>query len=225
MLQKPLTVLSFAFFDVDETIIRDKSMFSILKAIERVNPDFRERDILKRLDDLRNQGVDRAVINKAFYSNFKGLLRKQVCEIAENYFSTQLIDGNDFLIAPVVERLRSHTSSGVEPVFVSGSSGDFLGPLARHLRVHHLLTTRLSCDTQGQYTGMIEGTVMIGAGKQQAVDHFIACKGADATLCYAYGDHQSDANFLKCVGFPSVVAGDPELEEIARKQGWPVLLH
>lgn len=218
-----LATTSFAFFDVDETIIRDKSMFSILKAIERTNTTFRQKNVLKRLVDLRDCGADRTTINKAFYESFAGLLQKQVQKLAEEYFLTQLKNSIDFFIKPAVDCLRWHAAHGIEPVFVSGSSIDFLQPLARYLDVHHLLATRLFCDLNGKYTGVIDGEVMIGSGKRHAVNQFIARQRANASFCYAYGDHPSDIEFLNCVGFPSVVAGNSALEQIARERGWPIL--
>lgn len=64
---------------------------------------------------------------------------------------------------------------------------------------------------------------MIGEGKVAAVRSYADKNNIDISLSVACGDHISDLAMLELVGEPYVVAGDPELETVAKERGWPII--
>lgn len=214
----------FAFFDVDETIIYEKSMFSILDEINKIFPSVQPRIIQKRLQELRNKGVDRSIVNREFYKELKGLPRRGVINISNNYINKRIRDNNKFLIPEVINMMEFYREKGYSPAFISGSAVDFILPLAKHLHVKYCLATKLVIDKDGIYTGEIEGQSMIGEGKRNSIQDFLRQHAVEASVCAGFGDHTSDLAFLEFTGEPHVVAtSDEKLVFIAQQRGWPVI--
>ncbi len=216
---------AFAFFDVDETLITEKSMFSMLHEIEKHLGGIYASDIRHRLQTMARAGEARAEINRAYYRALAGLPRREVQQIAVDYVSQRLQDDAmvPYLIQPVVTQLQQLKADGITPVFLSGSAVDFLVPLANHLNVNHILATQLKVDKAGHYTGKIVSQPMIGAGKRQALINFTSQHQSSLSDCYAFGDHSSDAEYLSLVGMARIVSGNSQLEQQAQQQGWPII--
>ncbi|EMV8752351.1 HAD-IB family hydrolase [Escherichia coli] len=223
-----MATIRFAFFDVDETLIGLKSMFSFRDFYLRRTLGQADGDVARRQADQRiraqiAQGLHRTEINRLFWQGFKGYAQADVRVAAFEWHAQARQDAN-YYIRPAVEALHEHQHDGVEPVFVSGSSRDILLPLAQDLKVRHILANQLEV-VAGRYTGDILAPQTIGDGKRVAIEHFLANEQACAGDCYGYGDHISDLPLLDVVGFPRVVAGNQDLMAIAQQRGWPVLGH
>lgn len=216
----------FAFFDVDETLIGLKSMFSFRDYYLRRTLGEQRGDSARRHADQRmraqiTQGLPRAEINRLFWQEFKGYEQADV-QAAISAWHSEVSERPDYYIPATLDALLAHQRSGVEPVFVSGSSRDILQPLAQELGVRYVLANQLEIE-DGKYTGEILAPQTIGDGKRDAIRLFLDAEHACASTCYGYGDHISDLPLLEAVGFPSVVAGNQELVAIALQRGWPVL--
>ncbi|MBA5636434.1 HAD family hydrolase [Duganella sp. LX20W] len=217
----------YAFFDVDETLIDQKSMFTFRAFYlrERLGP---VRGALadwlaqRRLRALLRQGRERNEVNRAYYRAFRGHEQRALAASARRWFA-QASTQPGFYIAPVLRALRRHQADGVQPVFVSGSALEIIQPLADALGVQHLLVNRMAVE-QGRYTGELLAPQTIGAGKRVAVDAFLAAHGASGEQCYGYGDHLSDLPLLEAVGHPTVVAHELSMLTLANERGWPVLI-
>lgn len=216
---------SYAFFDVDETIIAMKSMFDFFEywcAHGGGGPDalpmFEER-----FARLRADGAPREELNKDYYRFFRGVAPVELDEAGELWFHQRVFRQSHVFHAPVVQRLREHARNGEAPVFVSGSFPAALKPLADCLGVEDILATRMLTDDDGFYTGEIGEPQTIGEGKRRAVEMFLAQKGAEAARCYAYGDDLSDLPMLDAVGRPVAVGADTPLTRLARTNGWEVV--
>ena len=220
---------TYAFFDVDETLITFKSMFSFQDFWYRRGPAPKDGDREAERDRFRvvmqalaGSGASREEVNRRYYEFYAGRNVQEVASLAQSWFDEQVSLTPAAYRQPVVARLEQHLHDGIVPVFVSGSLLEILTPLAREMQVHHLLCTRLE-TVDGTFTGRILPPQMIGAGKSAAVLEFIRAQGADASGCHAYGDDISDAGMLECVGRPHAVTGSAELERYARERGWDVL--
>lgn len=213
----------FAFFDVDETLINLKSMFSFRAFYHRHRFGALCGPLADRLAHRRlmANGRDRAEVNRAFYRAFRGHSQLAFAACARKWFA-EVSKQPSLYIAPVLDALQRHRAEGIEPVFVSGSSVEILQPLADALGVRHVLANRLEVS-RGRFTGELLPPQTIGDGKRAAVDAFLAQHGASAARCYGYGDHLSDLPLLEAVGLPTVVVRDPALVEVAHARGWPVL--
>lgn len=212
---------AFSFFDVDETLISVKSMFDILPFIEAETGQNFTATLKQEIAVMRADGISREAVNRHFYMALEGINLGQVIAASNAWFGKCLSNREVFFNTNIVDHLNRERVAGREPVFVSGSATLFLKPLAEELNVTHVLATELLHS--GMFlTGGIRAC-MIGAGKALAVKAFVQEHEADPARCSAIGDHVSDLGMLECVGMPSVVAQNSDLEEIARTRNWPIL--
>ncbi|WP_020593052.1 HAD family hydrolase [Kiloniella laminariae] len=214
---------SYAFFDVDDTLINVKSMFSFQDYWYSLVSTPEEQEAFgTEMGRLRAENAPWEILNRRYYSYFAGRSVSQVADCAEQWFLHLERTVEDLFHTAIIEKLGQHQAKGDVPVFVSGSFPAALAPSARRFGVEHILATTMEV-TEGRYTGEILPPQTIGAGKAEAVAGFLAKTQVPATACYAYGDDISDLPMLEAVGHPFVVSGGRGLEEHARKVGWPVL--
>lgn len=217
-----------AFFDVDNTLLNTKSMFSFqaflldtwLPSHGRPRESFAEFKVeLEAIADV----ADRKALNRAFYASYAGLRETDVIEAAGACFEALARTRGDSLwIREAVELAQGLKAKGHLLVVVSGSTQVILQPVLDALGVDHCLATKLE-TIDGRYTGQLLGTQMIGEGKGESVRDFAALHGVDLAHSSACGDHISDISMLTIVGHPTVVSGDPALEAIAFERGWPII--
>lgn len=208
-----------AFFDVDETLINLKSMFSFLEFMvhdKHRDPEQADKEFQELMTEFRDLGEThpRSEVNRLYYEQFKGVRQLEFVHLADRWFQHVETD-TSFYIQSTLERLRHHQSLGHEVVFVSGACNELLEPLANRLKVSHLLGVQLEVSG-GCFTGKLRPPQTIGSGKAEAVTAFMTEKGIDAPGSYAYGDHYSDRHMLDCVGHPVVLKGDQALEDWAK---------
>lgn len=219
---------SYAFFDVDGTLLRLKSMFSFhdfwyqrwigLDSGIRVEE---YEDVTAILRALVESGAQRELINRRFYEFFSGRSVHEVGRCAQAWARTVVADPRLF-VTEVIDELDALRAKGVEPVFVSGSFVEVLTPIAEHLNVSHILATRLLHDDK-TYTGRFRAPQTIGEGKALAIGEFLSERSCPQSDCWAFGDDISDVSMLEAVGHPVAVIGDNALSSIARARGWKCL--
>lgn len=220
--------MSFAFFDVDETIINFKSMIDFQKFYYLNCPELhkntREVEYYKFSSMISTMAklYDRNVVNAKYYETFSGRQRTVVKRMAEQWFGKLKNERKNLYNECTLDALKSHQSAGTDIVFVSGSSIEILAPLALEFKVNNIIATKLETKN-GLFTGTILFPQIIGNGKAFAVRQFLEKKGCQAANCHAYGDHISDLPMLEAVGIKHVINGDEELERIAKRRGWDIL--
>ncbi|AWJ90326.1 hypothetical protein Sp245p_11270 [Azospirillum baldaniorum] len=219
----------FAFFDVDETVIRFKSMFVFANHYyNRTGPlpgvigPLRHRAFMARMNGYLRAGRSREFINMAYYREFAGRSQAAVQRLVRDWFRELRESGQDIYFPAVLEVIRRHQAANTRVVLVSGSFTELLEPIAEELNVFKVLATRLKVEN-GRYTGAILPQQMIGAGKAAAVRLLLEDEGADRADSWAYGDHHSDIPMLSEVGHPTIVSRDPEMIRLAAERQWDVL--
>ncbi|QQS50729.1 MAG: HAD-IB family hydrolase [Bacteroidota bacterium] len=223
--------MRYAFFDVDNTVLNFKSMFKFqdffyantsmynneerLLEKEKFDKEFREYFATNK---------PRLFINKRYYEYFKGRNKAEVEKLAEMWYNheKQNLSNSEFWIQPVVNRLKSHQEMGDKVVLISGSCYEILLPLLRELNVADCISTQLEV-IDGVYSGKIIGRQIIGDNKGESIKELAEKNKINLKECFAFGDHISDLSMHKIVGFPIVVEGDKELEEIARENSWEII--
>lgn len=219
--------MRYAFFDVDDTLIRIKSMFDFF-------PFWCELHAMPETQDEFNAAFERAFavgrrreeLNRLYYRFFAGINEVDLKAAGRLWVTRRFgVQGlaETMIFPEVVDRLRAHRASGVSPVFVSGSFPALLTPLAKRMGADHILCTRQETTSDGTLTGEILHPQTIGAGKAEAIAEFLQQRGSDPRTCFAYGDDLSDRAMLDAVGHPVAVIGAPELADLARTQGWECL--
>lgn len=117
-----------------------------------------------------------------------------------------------------VERQRA---AGSICALLTGTSPYVADPVAAHLRVEHVLSSRLSVRG-GRFTGEVEPPLCYGAGKVERARAWAAERGVDLARSVFYTDSVSDLPMLEAVGEPRVINPDPRLAALARRRGWPI---
>jgi putative phosphoserine phosphatase/1-acylglycerol-3-phosphate O-acyltransferase len=95
------------------------------------------------------------------------------------------------------------------------------GPLAADLGIEHILCTQIEVE-DGRLTGRIEGPVLWGKNKADAVAAFAADNGVKLPESYGYANGDEDVEFLETVGRPRPLNPAPGLARVAAERGWPV---
>jgi putative phosphoserine phosphatase/1-acylglycerol-3-phosphate O-acyltransferase len=94
-------------------------------------------------------------------------------------------------------------------------------PFAERLGMDAVVATRWAVR-DGKYTGELDGPVVWGRGKLEAVKEWASDNGVDLRGSYAYSDSYYDAPLLAAVRHPVAVNPDVRLAGLAALQGWPV---
>jgi HAD superfamily hydrolase (TIGR01490 family) len=212
-----------AFFDVDETVIRVKSMFEFLRYWLARNGDDGSayRTTQAEFRQLADSGVDRTEINRKYYQRFAGVEHRSLVDAGRDWYIQYRAQPTAF-VTSVIGAIEAHRAAGDRIVLVSGSFRPVLDPLATDIRADLVLCTEPLVADDGRLTGAVVRP-MIGDNKADAVGATISALGFTPAECFCYGDHASDLGMLSLVGNPRVVGADPVLTEYAQRLGWPVL--
>ncbi|MFI9648081.1 HAD family hydrolase [Streptomyces sp. NPDC052040] len=216
---------TYAFFDVDDTLVRLKTMFSFqyyYYTHTGLLPSVLGRWRAEKYEAGRRlhlaRGRPREFINRTYYETFRGRRPEQVAALARRWYEEARHRDGGLYLPGGLRALRERQAAGQEVVFVSGSMVDILRPIAEELGVSRMLATRLVVR-DGRYTGGIVPPQTIGRGKAEAVRSFLDASGASAAACWAYGDDRSDLPMLAEVGHPVFVSDQPEIAELADAHG------
>lgn len=214
---------AYAFFDVDETVISMKSMFTFTNLYFETYPDNVLQEQFKtEMEELFRNDTSWNIVNARYYSYFKHFPIARVEKVCQKWFSKYALNQPDFYHKNIVNILKDHQKNNIECVFVSGSFRELLQPIADALGVKHILSINMERDGLA-YTGEIIPPQTIGVGKADAVSLFLDSYNGDSQLSYAYGDDISDAPMLEIVGNPVAVTGGRRLEAHAKEKGWDIV--
>ncbi|MFF3978647.1 HAD family hydrolase [Streptomyces sp. NPDC001828] len=207
-----------AFFDVDETLVTQKTLFDFLRFHYEAtgHPPTAYTRARAALTRMRDAGAPREQANRAYYGLYAGASEEELAEQGQAWFQARLSTGG-FFHPPGVAALRGHQHAGHATVLVSGSFFPCLGPIAQHLGADDVFgTSPLVMD--GRLTGEVVRP-MIGEAKADVALAWAAGHGVDPADCFAYGDHSSDLQLLRAVGHPVVVGDDPALRAHVTEAG------
>lgn len=219
----------FAFFDVDETIIYKKSMFSFIKfyALSRLKKFdfitlFKYFYLIFIIKILSKTKTPRENINKIYYKFYKNYNFSSLQEYGEKWFQFLTSTENAFNDA-IVNEINLHKSKGAAIVFVSGSFYPCLKPIAKFLMADFIICTKLEVISD-KCSGKLIGKPVIGEEKSIKVQELLKeYNYFNYNLCFCYGDHISDLPMLKLIGHPRVVSNCDKLISYAKNHNWIVI--
>ncbi|MEP3298386.1 MAG: HAD-IB family hydrolase [Pseudoruegeria sp.] len=217
---------AYAFFDVDDTLIRIKSMFSFYRfwCLDVFGDSKKLEEFEGHFSDMRKAGKSREELNRAYYRCFSGVSAMDLTVAAETWATRMLSNPKPLFFDEVVQEMRALSENGIAPVFVSGSFPGLLQPIANHLNVKHILSTQMEMNSaRSFYSGEISDPQTIGQGKAVAITQFLQHHNCMASDCHAFGDDISDRAMLEAVGFPHVVGANTDLSKVALMKGWPIV--
>ena len=207
-----------AFFDVDETLVRVKSMFHFLEFYlrRRGEPEGTYERLVGGIRTAAAGGAPRDRINRAYYRLYGGESAERLAAAGEAWFEQTVEQG--LFIPETVAELAERRARGDFTVLVSGSFFACLDPIAAQLRADWTFGTR-PVIRRGVLTGEVVSP-LTGPAKARVAQVVAAVRGLELEHCSAYGDHASDLDLLSAVGHPVVVGDDPVLTGHAAARGW-----
>ena len=114
-----------------------------------------------------------------------------------------------------------HAAAGRTTVLATTTPRHLVKPVADLIGFHHVIATRWKQD-HGEFTGELDGNIVWGRGKRDAVSAWAKEHGIDLRESYAYSDSYYDSALLAAVGHPVAVNPDVRLAATAALRGWPV---
>jgi HAD superfamily hydrolase (TIGR01490 family) len=209
-----------AFFDFDGTLIDGYSALAMMQHRART------RD-LSPLEAARLMLVGlEAVVGIADFERFmrvgvqafRGREASDLAELGQRLLLTAL---GGSLYPDAWRLVTAHQERGHRMVIASSALPFQVEPLAHEIGIEDVLCTRLA-ETDGVLNGEIDGPILWGTGKADAVEQFAVREGIDLSRSFAYGNGTEDLEFLERVGRPRPVNATAELERAAVDHGWPV---
>jgi putative phosphoserine phosphatase / 1-acylglycerol-3-phosphate O-acyltransferase len=209
-----------AFFDFDGTLIDGYS------ALAMMQHRFQRRELSPlEMGRLMLVGLEAAVGRADFerfmrvgVRAFRGRDITDMDELGERLLRSVL---GGALYPDAWRLVAAHQRRGHRVVIASSALPFQVEPLARELMVDDVLCTQLEQDG-GVLTGEVEGPILWGNGKADAVEGFAGRHRIDLAQSFAYGNGAEDVEFLSTVGRPRPVNPSAELERAAEERGWPV---
>ncbi|HYT38448.1 MAG TPA: HAD-IB family hydrolase, partial [Acidimicrobiia bacterium] len=209
-----------AFFDFDGTLIAGYSAEAfVLDAIRRrkVDPQTMVRSLLAGLD-MHLRGSDVTALMEIAAEAGKGRREEALVELGRRLFRER-VAGTVYPEARAV--VKAHQRQGHTVALASSATRFQAGPLASDLGIEHVLCTKIEV-VDGRLTGRVEGPVLWGRNKADAVAAFAADAGIKLAESYGYANGDEDVEFLETVGRARPLNPAPGLARVAAERGWPV---
>lgn len=148
-----------------------------------------------------------------------GIPRKQLEDTAAEVFRKHIEKKLDAGMCGLIRKLRD---LGERIVLASSSFETVLEPLAKHLSIDEIISSKLEF-LDGFATGRLSGIPAFGEGKRIRVLNFLEQEKAAAKECVFYTDSARDLPLLRSVGKPVAVNPGRRLRGIARREGWEII--
>ena len=220
ILEGPVGSTVGAFFDFDGTVIAGYSAAKFYgDRLRRRDLSMRELgELLAAIVELAASGNEAAGALQQAIAQWRGRPVSELEEMSERVFRERIAA----CIYPEARALvEAHRRRGHTLVMATSATRFQAGPTARDLGVEHLLCTGVRVR-DGELTGEVDGPVLWGKGKADAVREFAGSAGLSLVDSYAYGNGDEDVPFLEAVGHPRAVNPKSRLAAVARSRGWPI---
>ena len=144
-------------------------------------------------------------------------------EAARRRFMQEVIE--PAIRTPALDLIERHRQAGDRLVVITATNEFVTRPIVQRLGVDELIAVQLARDTNGWYSGEIEGIPSMREGKVQRMTHWLLEQGLDWNGIEAtfYSDSTNDLPLLTRVQHPVATNPDVRLREHAQALGWPIL--
>ncbi|MGB8380038.1 MAG: HAD-IB family hydrolase [Dermatophilaceae bacterium] len=213
-----------AFFDLDGTLIPGSANIPLAKAAFKagfVKKHELARDLARNLSFMLIGASDdrSAEVRDRILQGVSGRPASEIEALADDF-----LDDLVATIEPAVQVvLDEHRAAGHELVLISASPTEIVQRFAVASGMDYGRGTTAERDSDGRYTGRIEGPFCYKEGKAEVLRALAAEHGYDLAQCYAYSDSVSDEPMMRAVGHPVAVNPDNALRTMALRGGWTVL--
>jgi len=213
-----------AFFDVDNTMMRGASIYWFARGLAARRYvtvgdllRFALRQVRFRLLATEHSGhIDLARQSAlAFVAGWRVADMERLAEeIYDESMASRIWPGTR-------RRAEQHLAAGQRVWLVTAAPVELGRVIAARLGLTGAIGT-VAEVADGVYTGALDGDLMHGPAKAEAITALAAAEGLDLSRCSAYSDSINDLPMLSMVGHPVAVNPDPQLRREARRRGWEV---
>ena len=198
-----------AFFDFDGTLIHGYSAalyFRQRLASREMGPQELIGTLIE-VFNMQQRGHDVTRLVGVGLGALRGTTLTDLEDMGQQLFRTQ-ISGQMY---PDARRLvQAHLRAGHTVALASSATRFQAQAAAEDLGIEHLLVTEIE-TLDGIVTGQVDGPILWGPGKAEAVVAFAADQGLDLAESYAYGNGGEDVLYLETVGRPRPLNADSTL--------------
>lgn len=216
-----------AFFDLDNTVIDGSSIYYFVKGLAK-SGILQHRQIARfAIDNYKfrrakeESQTSMAFATKKILEFARGKSQQIISELCEEIV-------HEFLpkkIFPGMKRrIEEHQSIGHDTWIVSASPIEIASAVASQLKMTGAFGTSGEV-LAGRYTGELPLGAMHGMNKAKAVKEIAESNDYDLSKAFAYSDSVNDLPLLVSVGNPFIINPNKELENIALKNKWSILVH
>ncbi len=189
-----------AFFDLDGTLIKYRSMLSFLDYISIHTPQKINGidEFILSIKERMIHEVPRKQLNREYFRIFSGLSKFKLEAMAVEW-SKHFVRNEEVFKHDIVKMLKQHKDDGYLIVVVSGSFKALIDEVLKQLPIDDVLCSRPEI-IQDKYTGEISGVPCIGEGKKFYMLEYAAKNRIDLASSWAYGDDPTDQFMMDIVG-------------------------
>ncbi|MEC5183283.1 HAD superfamily hydrolase (TIGR01490 family) [Cryobacterium sp. MP_3.1] len=215
---------AIAFFDVDNTLLRDASLYHLGVGAWRLR-FISLADILAfgwnqtRFLAVGEDGVNIARLRMRAMDIITGHTRDELVGLSHDIFDSRLIHR---LWPETVAVAHAHLKAGREVWLVTATAQEVADVIAERLDLTGALGTKLA-TVDGIFTGQLVDGICHGGRKAVVARGLAEDRGIDLALCWAYSDSHNDIPLLELVGNPVAVNPDTTLRRYALARGWPIM--
>ena len=209
-----------AIFDFDGTLIPGYSELAFVRQRLR-DGDLGVAEIVRAAQmvlDLATGRADKRQLIEIGLREWKGRKAAAMERLGRQVFTSSI---EPEIFPEMRAIIDAHRRMGHTLVVASSATHFQAGPAAAHLGIEHVLCTRLS-QRRGVLTGRVDGDILFGRGKAEAVRDFAAGRGIDLARSWFYADGDEDEALMHLVGHPRPTQPQPQLARVAARRGWPV---
>jgi len=210
-----------ALFDLDRTLVR-KETASLYVRYQRERGEATWRDLARVLYWVGQYTlgvIDAPAVAARALTDFTGMPETVLSARCDDWFASHVEPHIADEGRAAVER---HRERGDLLAIVTGATPYTARPLARRLRVDHIVASELEIDAAGRFTGRPSGPLCIGEGKVLRTEELARKLGFRIDEATFYSDSLTDLPLLERVKEPIAVNPDPRLARVAVRRGWAI---
>lgn len=210
-----------AFFDVDQTLVRDFSGITFLEFSAKNGLFDREQlnSLLQAREAYEEGKIDYVELARVWGETIaKGLhgKRQEDLRTLTKSFWREI----EPKFAPWAKDLVAlFNEEGFTTIAISGSNEELLDLYKEKLGFSKVFATKLEIE-DGVYTGNLLRTLVLDEEKNKVIDTISRDGDIDFDSSYGFGDSEHDRAFLDRVGNPVAINPGKRLREHAEKSGW-----
>ena len=211
-----------AFFDLDRTILSGASAHVVSRVLREtgiVTRNIPGESLMYSIFETFGENLPSMVLGRQAVIAMRGHRRDEVREAAR-IAAPDLVA----MVQPYAQKvIDSHRAEGRSVVLATTTPRDLIEPFAELMGFDAVIATTYGVDSEGVYTGELDGTYVWSRGKRDAVRAWSQENDVDLSGSYAYSDSVFDEPLLASVGFPHCVNPDWRLRLMAAARRWPVM--